>query len=242
MAAEAFQCNILRPQTFAPRLSLLLCHEWPEVLDSANGANGYCLNPHHETSLMALGDSFSFALERDHVRARRCHRLGWSDYRKSAGSDRRNLFILNSAVEHERGANPSTALRTCLERLRHPGVLIQSLFCRLAQRLISLKKFAQQRDLSWTLRVEKHCLRCARFGPRSQRHFPTAESGLKGQIWSWRWFWSPGLILSTVETGWIYSTQVDPFTFLVLWSTVSCFGAIWGARSNPSLNVLNVAS
>ena len=50
------------------------------------------------------------------------------------------LIILNSAVEHERGAN--------LERRRHPGVLFQSLFCRLAQRLITLTKFAQQRDLS----------------------------------------------------------------------------------------------
>ena len=46
----------------------------------------------------------------------------------------------NSAVEHEREAN--------LERRRHPGVLFQSLFCRLAQRLILLTKFAQQRDLS----------------------------------------------------------------------------------------------
>jgi len=26
--------------------------------------------------------------------------------------------------------------------------------------------------------VEKHCLRCARFAPRSQRYFPTAESGI----------------------------------------------------------------
>ena len=50
------------------------------------------------------------------------------------------LIILNSAVEHERGAN--------LERRRHPGVLFQSLCCRLAQRLITLTKFAQQRDLS----------------------------------------------------------------------------------------------
>jgi hypothetical protein len=49
-------------------------------------------------------------------------------------------IIPNSAVEHERGAN--------LERRRHPGVLFQSLFCRLAQRLITLTKFAQQRDLS----------------------------------------------------------------------------------------------
>jgi len=50
------------------------------------------------------------------------------------------VMIPNSAVEHEREAN--------LERRRHPGVLFQSLFCRLAQRLILLTKFAQQRDLS----------------------------------------------------------------------------------------------
>ena len=57
-------------------------------------------------------------------------------------------IIPNSAVEHERGANPSTALRTGMERRRHPGVLLQSLFCRLAQRLITPTKFAQQRGLS----------------------------------------------------------------------------------------------
>ena len=56
-------------------------------------------------------------------------------------------IIPNSAVEHERGANPSTALRIDLERRRHPGVLFQSLFCRLVQRLITPTKFAQQRDL-----------------------------------------------------------------------------------------------
>ncbi len=45
-------------------------------------------------------------------------------------------MIPNSAVEPERGAN--------LERRRHPGVLFQSLFRRLARRLITLAKFAQQ--------------------------------------------------------------------------------------------------
>ena len=44
----------------------------------------------------------------------------------------------NSSVRHERGAN--------LERRRYPGVLFQSLFRRLAHRLITVKKFAQQRD------------------------------------------------------------------------------------------------
>jgi len=54
----------------------------------------------------------------------------------------------NSAVEHERGANPSTALRTSLERRRHPGVLFQGLFRRLAQRLVILTKFAKPQDPS----------------------------------------------------------------------------------------------
>ena len=49
-------------------------------------------------------------------------------------------FIPNSAVEYERGAN--------LERRRHPDVLFQSLFCRLAQCFITLTKIARQRDMT----------------------------------------------------------------------------------------------
>jgi len=44
--------------------------------------NPLWLKAHHEMGPMGLGERFSFALERDDVRARRWNRLGWNDRHK----------------------------------------------------------------------------------------------------------------------------------------------------------------